>query len=180
MSHGCGCGRYGCPECSIRGWQDWARWTAGLPRPLEVKRAVLHVMRVNGYDGPLPETATEGSAGLDLRASVDVKLYAGEQKAIPLGLAMAIPSGYFGDVRGRSGLAFKHGIWGFSGTIDSDYRGEVHALLWNTSPKTYDVKAGDRVAQLVLQPFGAQVEVVEVQELPSTIRGAGGMGSTGR
>ena len=106
---------------------------------------------------------------------------AGEVVAVPTGLAMAIPRGYEGQVRPRSGLARKHAVTvaNAPGTIDADYRGECMVLLINLGREPFTIAHGDRVAQLVIAPV-SQAEVVEVDELSTTARGAGGFGSTGR
>ena len=134
-------------------------------------------------DLPLPRYETEGSAGLDLRADVDepVTLAPFERRAIPTGLAMALPPGFEAQVRPRSGLALKHGVTCLNspGTIDSDYRGEVKVILANLSNEPFELRRGDRIAQLVIAAV-AHAEVAEVVELPGSPRGEGGFGSTGR
>lgn len=130
---------------------------------------------------PLPTYATEGAAGLDLRADVPVRLLPGERALVPTGLALAIPPGFEGQVRPRSGLALRDGVTCLNspGTIDSDYRGEVGVILANLGQKPVELKRGDRIAQLVVAPV-ARAELAEVPELPPTSRGAGGFGHTGR
>ena len=142
----------------------------------------LRVARVAGTeDLPLPHYASEGAAGLDLRAAVSlpVVLGPGERALIPTGLRIAVPPGYEAQVRPRSGLALRHGIVlpNAPGTIDSDYRGEVQVILWNAGPEPFAVARGDRIAQLVIAPV-AHVELEEA-DLDETPRGAGGFGSTG-
>lgn len=129
----------------------------------------------------LPQYETEGSAGIDLRSTANVKLRPGERSIIPTGLKVAIPEGYEIQVRPRSGLAYKHGVTVLNapGTIDSDYRGEIGVILHNTSNEEYVVAIGDRVAQAVLCPV-FQINWVPVVELPDTHRGEGGFGSTGK
>jgi len=129
----------------------------------------------------LPEYETQGSAGIDLVATTNVTLRPGERSIIPTGLKVAIPEGFEIQVRPRSGLAYKHGITVLNapGTIDADYRGEIGVILYNTSNDTYQVTAGDRVAQAVLCPV-FQINWVLVDELPDTPRGEGGFGSTGK
>lgn len=134
----------------------------------------------------LPAYASAGAAGLDLYAALDqpVVLAPGDRASIPTGIAIALPSGYEGQVRARSGLASKHGIGlvNAPGTIDEDYRGEVRVLLVNLSRDPYTVHPKDRIAQLVIAPV-TRVEVQPVEsasELGDTERGAGGFGSTGR
>jgi dUTP pyrophosphatase len=131
----------------------------------------------------MPTYATAGAAGLDLHAALEAPrtLQPGERAAIPTGIALALPSGFEGQVRARSGLASRHGIGVVNapGTIDEDYRGEVHVLLVNLGQEAYTVQQGDRVAQLVVAPV-TRVEPVTVAELGATARGVGGFGSTGR
>ena len=125
---------------------------------------------------------TEGAAGLDLAAALDspITLAPGERKLVPTGLAMAIPPGWEGQVRPRSGLAAKFGVTCLNapGTIDADYRGEVKVLLINHGHEPFVVQHGERVAQLVIAEV-ARAEIVAVDELADTARGEGGFGSTG-
>jgi dUTP pyrophosphatase len=123
--------------------------------------------------------ATEGSSGYDLMAASAVKVPAGGRQAVPTGVYLSMPPNYEAQVRGRSGLAFKYGIVGVFGTIDSDYRGELVVLLVNTSLINYNVEVGDRIAQLVFQKVEHPV-FEQVHTLPNTIRGSGGFGSSGR
>jgi dUTP pyrophosphatase len=125
--------------------------------------------------------ATEGSAGLDLRADVQVMLHPGDRALVPTGLSVAIPQGYEGQVRPRSGLALREGVTCLNspGTIDSDYRGEVGVILINLGQKHVTLQRGERIAQLVIAAV-ARAELVEVGELGSTSRGTGGFGHTGR
>ena len=134
----------------------------------------------NGHGLPLPEYATDGAAGMDVVSAEDVTIKPGERHAVSTGLAMAIPPGYEIQVRPRSGLALKHGITvpNTPGTIDSDYRGELKAILINHGTEPFAIHRGDRVAQLVLAPV-TRAEWEEVDELDDTARGAGGFGSTG-
>jgi len=131
---------------------------------------------------PLPEPASPGSAGVDLRAAVEdeVVLRPGERMAVPTGLVVEIPSGFEGQVRPRSGLALRHGVTLANppGTIDSDYRGEVKVLLMHLGEEPLTIRRGDRVAQLVLARV-EWVEWVESEELGASERGVGGFGSTG-
>ena len=129
----------------------------------------------------MPEYAYEGDAGLDLRAAEDVALAPFERSMVPCGVAIALPRGYAGFVLPRSGLAAKHGISivNAPGLIDSDYRGEIKAILVNLDAhETFEVKRGDRIAQLVIMPVPA-VSLQEADELDETTRGAGGFGSSG-
>ncbi|MEQ1888953.1 MAG: dUTP diphosphatase [Alphaproteobacteria bacterium] len=133
---------------------------------------------------PLPDYATPGAAGLDLCAAVGendpLVLAPGERALIPTGLAMALPPGYEAQVRPRSGLALKHGVTVLNapGTIDCDYRGEVGVILLNTGRAAFTIARGDRIAQMVIAPV-TQAKFIEVGDLPDTLRGAGGFGSTG-
>ena len=133
---------------------------------------------------PLPAYETAGSAGMDLRAAIDegapVTLPPGGRALIPTGLTMALPEGYEGQVRPRSGLALKFGVTCLNspGTIDSDYRGEVGVILANLGSEPFTVRRGDRIAQLVVAPF-SQARLAEIDSLDDTARGAGGFGSTG-
>jgi len=131
-------------------------------------------------DLPLPEYATRGSAGLDLRSAEDVVLEPGSFRAISTGLFLEIPPGFEGQIRPRSGLALRHGVTVLNapGTVDSDYRGEVKVLLVNLGKAPFEVRRGDRIAQLVISPC-VQVDLAEVEELSSTGRSEGGFGSTG-
>ena len=132
-------------------------------------------------DIEIPSYAKPGDAGLDLRSRVDMKLEPGMRALVPTGLAIAIPEGYVGLVHPRSGLAIKNGISMVNtpGTIDSGYRGEIAVILINHDrEETFEIKRGDRIAQLVIQQV-ENAELVAVQELPTSQRGAGGFGSSG-
>jgi dUTP pyrophosphatase len=132
-------------------------------------------------DLPLPRYARAGDAGLDLYAAARVVIGPGERVVVGTGLAIAIPPGFAGLVLPRSGLALRHGITALNspGLVDAGYRGEVRVLLINHDPKTpVTVERGDRIAQLVVQAV-EQVELIEVEELSASDRGAGGFGSTG-
>ncbi|MGQ7793249.1 dUTP diphosphatase [Faunimonas sp. B44] len=132
----------------------------------------------------LPRYQSAGAAGLDLCAAVPaeapVSLAPGARHLVPTGLAMAIPDGYEGQVRPRSGLAVRHGVTVVNapGTIDSDYRGEVMVGLVNLGEEPVEIARGMRIAQLVFAPV-TRAELVEVLDLDATERGAGGFGSTG-
>ena len=131
----------------------------------------------------LPEYKTEGSSGMDLLASIDkaITLAPGEKQLISTGIAVAIPKDFEIQIRPRSGLAAKNGISVLNtpGTIDSDYRGEIKIILINLSKKSFVVKSGDRIAQMILCPV-AKGRLKEVKNLPKTVRGKGGFGSTGK
>jgi dUTP pyrophosphatase len=140
------------------------------------------VLRVRRLDPevPLPSYAHPGDAGLDLAAAAEVELPPGARAAVPTGIAVAIPAGWVGLVHPRSGLARRHGVTvtNAPGTIDAGYRGEVQVLLINLGREPVILRRGDRIAQLLLQRVGT-AQVVEVDELDDTSRGAGGFGSTG-
>ncbi len=138
----------------------------------------------DGFDDlPLPAYETGGSAGMDLRAAVteEISLLPGERRLVPTGIAFALPDGFEGQVRPRSGLAVRHGVSMVNnpGTIDADYRGEVQVLLINHGSEPFTISRGDRIAQLVVARY-ERVEWVEGVELPASGRGSGGFGSTGR
>jgi dUTP pyrophosphatase len=132
-------------------------------------------------DLPLPAYAHPGDAGADLLTTVDVSLAPGERALVPTGVAIALPEGYVALVHPRSGLAARHGlsIVNTPGTIDAGYRGEIKVMLINhdrTLP--IELRRGDRIAQLVIQRF-ERATFIEVGELPDSVRGSGGYGSTG-
>lgn len=136
----------------------------------------------HAHDLPLPMYATEGSAGLDLLAAVDadMELGPGARAAVPCGIALALPEGCEAQVRPRSGLALHHGITVLNapGTVDSDYRGEVKAILINLGELPFRISRGMKIAQMVFASC-LRAELVEVTELPTSPRGGGGFGSTG-
>ncbi len=144
--------------------------------PLPVRRLP------HGADLPLPAYATDGAAGFDLLAAVidPQTLAPGKRALIPTGLAIAIPAGYEGQVRPRSGLAAKHGLTVLNapGTIDADYRGEVQVILINHGDLPFTVERGMRIAQFLLAPV-TRATLTLVEDLDETARGAGGFGSTG-
>jgi dUTP pyrophosphatase len=142
----------------------------------------IEVKRLSHGEGlPLPAYATEHAAGLDVVAAEALTLAPGERRAVATGFAIAIPHGFEVQVRPRSGLALKHGVTCLNtpGTIDSDYRGEVKVILANLGAEPFEVRRGERIAQLVPAPV-LRAAFREVDELDSTGRGAGGFGSTGR
>ena len=151
-----------------------------MPPPTDVAVTVLPHGR--GLD--LPAHATAHAAGLDLRAAVPddapVTLAPGATALVPTGLQIALPDGTEGQVRPRSGLAFRHGVTVLNspGTVDADYRGEVGVLLVNHGPEPFVVQRGERIAQLVVARY-ERVRLVEAEALAETGRGAGGFGSTG-
>ena len=133
-------------------------------------------------DLPLPAYAREGDAGLDLYARDAVTLAPGARASVGTGVAIALPDGYAGFVVPRSGLALRHGlsVVNTPGLIDAGYRGEIRVILVNHDPATpITLSRGDRIAQLVVQRV-ERVDIVEVETLPDSHRGAGGFGSTGR
>ncbi len=147
-------------------------------QPISVK-----IMRLDHASSlELPAYATPDSAGMDLRAAVesDLAIAPGERALVPTGIAIAVPPGYEAQVRPRSGLALKHGITLLNapGTIDSDYRGEIKAILANLGSEPFTVRRGERIAQLVLAPIARAIWTLE-ESLPRSERGEGGFGSTG-
>ena len=138
----------------------------------------------NNPDLPLPAYETAGAAGMDLRAAIPedepIVLRPGARFAVPTGLAFALPDGFEGQVRPRSGLAARHGVTQVNtpGTIDADYRGEVKVILINLGEEDFTIRRGDRIAQLVIAPV-TRAGWAEVESLDDTARGAGGFGSTG-
>ena len=147
---------------------------------------VVAVKRLaHGEDLPLPAYESAHAAGMDLRAAVPedapLTLRPGDRHAVPTGLAMAIPPGFEGQVRPRSGLALRHGVTCLNspGTVDADYRGEVMVILINHGPEDFVVRRGERIAQLLIAPV-SQATWAEVETLDDTARGGGGFGSTGR
>ncbi|MGE0545635.1 MAG: dUTP diphosphatase [Kofleriaceae bacterium] len=134
-------------------------------------------------DAVVPQYMSAHAAGMDLQAAIDapVTIAPGNRSAIGTGLAFALPDGFEGQIRPRSGLARKHGLTltNSVGTLDSDYSGELIVLLINHGEEPVTIEPGHRIAQLVIAPV-VQAELVEVDELPATERGAGGFGSTGQ
>ncbi|MBL7174281.1 MAG: dUTP diphosphatase [Desulfobacteraceae bacterium] len=133
-------------------------------------------------DMPLPRYGSEGSSGMDIRASVKepVVLKPGEIRLIPTGLTVSIPRGYEGQIRPRSGLALKYGIGivNSPGTIDSDYRGEICIIVINWGEQPFTIRRGDRIAQMVMAKV-FRADIIEVDELDYTQRGVGGFGHSG-
>ncbi|MGB3754642.1 MAG: dUTP diphosphatase [Parerythrobacter sp.] len=144
----------------------------------EVAVQITRLPHSQGLD--LPHYATDGAAGMDVRAAQDMTLAVGACAAVATGLAVAIPDGFEIQVRPRSGLALRHGISvpNAPGTIDSDYRGELKVILINHGGEPFAIARGDRIAQLVLAPV-TRARWSEVATLDDTARGAGGFGSTG-
>ena len=141
---------------------------------------IVQIQRLD-KDLPLPEYARPGDAGMDVYSTIDCSIAPGARAVIPTGIAIALPEGYVCLVHPRSGLAAKNGISivNTPGTIDSGYRGEIKVILINTDQsETFEIKRGDRIAQLVFQKFES-ARFYEVENLPESQRGAGGFGSTG-
>jgi dUTP pyrophosphatase len=156
---------------------------SGSVAPESPPRIRVEITRdAHAQDLPLPQASTEGAAGLDLRAAVTqpTTLHPGERRLIPTGWRIALPVGFEGQVRPRSGLALRHGILipNAPGTIDADYRGEIQVILMNAGTADFEIERGDRIAQLVVAPV-VRPNWVEVKILDSTDRGEGGFGHTG-
>ena len=149
-----------------------------MPLPSEVAVRVKRLPHGEGLE--LPGYATDGAAGMDVLSAEALTLAPGARHAVATGLALAIPVGFEVQVRPRSGLALKHGITvpNTPGTIDSDYRGELKVILINHGSEPFEVRRGDRIAQLVLAPVTRAAWLV-AEELDETVRGEGGFGSTG-
>ena len=147
---------------------------------MTVKLSILRLPHAR--DLALPAYATEGSAGFDLLAAIpdDMTLAPGARLAVPCGIAMALPIGYEAQVRPRSGLALNHGITLLNapGTVDSDYRGEIKAILINHGEAPFKITRGMKIAQVIIAKHEI-AEMEEVESLSDTARGAGGFGSTG-
>ncbi|MEX2453613.1 MAG: dUTP diphosphatase [Rhodospirillaceae bacterium] len=150
----------------------------GAPNRIEI--AVTRLP--HNADLPLPAYETAQSAGMDLAAAIDapLRLEPGERALVPTGLAIALPDGFEAQVRPRSGLAARNGVTVLNspGTVDADYRGEVKVILINFGREAFEISRGMRIAQMVIAPV-VQGTFREVAELPGTVRGAGGFGSTG-
>ena len=142
----------------------------------------MKVQIVNKSEFKIPSYKTEGSSGIDLQANIDgsIELKPLDRVLVPTGLFISIPKGYEGQIRGRSGLALKHGISLANGigTIDSDYRGEIKIILLNISNQSYFIDKGDRIAQFILSKY-EKIEFDEVEKLEETERSDGGFGHTG-
>lgn len=151
--------------------------------PNEMDKPIIKCIQLpHAKDLPLPTYQTQGAAGMDVRVALtkDITLAPGERALVPTGIIMAIPQGYEVQIRPRSGLAIKHGITmaNSPGTIDSDFRGEIHLIVINHGQQAFTVKHGDRMAQMVVQKIH-QAELVQMRDLDQTDRGHGGFGSTG-
>ncbi len=145
--------------------------------PIKIKR-VRH-----NTDLPLPNYQTPHSAGADLRADIEspIIINQGQRILIPTGISIELPENFEAQIRPRSGLAIKHGISMVNspGTIDADYRGEISVILINLGQETFEIKRGDRVAQMIIAPV-AQAQFIEAENLSDTQRGTQGFGSTGK
>jgi dUTP pyrophosphatase len=143
----------------------------------------IQIKIVNTSSNPLPEYATKGASGMDIRASLDIPLTLQplERNLVPTGLFVEIPQGYEIQIRPRSGLAIKQGITCLNtpGTIDSDYRGEIKIILINLSSEEQIIHPGDRIAQMIIQKT-ERAEFEQVEILNNTERAAGGFGHTGK
>lgn len=170
--------RSAAPEGSVSGDSN-ERKAAGEKSPAVCVRVKRHP---HAHDLELPKAATQGSAGVDLMAAIEgeMTIAPGERELIPTGLSLAIPMGFEGQVRPRSGIALRHGIVvpNSPGTIDADYRGEVKVILLNAGSEPFVIKRGDRIAQLVIAPVVRSV-FEEVANLDETDRGEGGFGHSG-
>ena len=148
-----------------------------------MNNSIMSKIKVVSKSGFMPEYATEGSAGADLRAYLPdgpVTLMPGERRLVPTGLFFEIPEGYEVQVRPRSGLAAKNGVTVLNspGTIDSDYRGEIKVILINLGNADFTINSGDRIAQMIVAPV-TQASFTITESLSDTERGSGGFGSTG-
>jgi dUTP pyrophosphatase len=143
----------------------------------------IKIKRLRKHRLPIPAYQSEHAAGMDLMADIEASftLAPMARAAVPTGFAIEIPPGFEGQVRPRSGLAFKQGITVVNapGTIDADYRGEIKVLLVNLGSETHEIHPGDRIAQLVISPV-VRAEIQESDDLEETARGDGGFGHTGR
>lgn len=143
----------------------------------------MKVNIINKSNNALPNYETIASAGMDLRASIDedIILKPLERTLVPTGLYIELPVGFEAQIRPRSGLAFKHGlsVLNTPGTIDADYRGEIKVILVNLSNENFTIKHGERICQMIISKH-EQAELIEVEVLSNTDRGAGGFGHTGK
>ena len=150
--------------------------------PVGTGLQVVVTRLLHGKDLPLPRYMTDGAVGVDLLAAITeaIQLLPGERRLIPTGIAVAIPRGFEGQIRPRSGLALRHGVTLLNapGTIDADYRGEIAVLLIHLGDLPFLIQRGERIAQLVFAPV-AHVHWIEQEVLPCSDRGQGGFGHTG-
>ena len=145
----------------------------------DIPRAPVPLPALVDAGGSLPEYASEGAAGADLRASEALEIAPGGRAAVPTGVRLQIPPGHVGLVWPRSGLAVRHGIDTLAGVIDSDYRGEVRVVLVNHGHEPFRIAPGDRVAQILVQRV-ERAAFTAAAQIDDTDRGGGGFGSTGR
>lgn len=146
-----------------------------------IKVVEIKVECLNHFDGLyLPAYQSEHAAGVDLQSAEETILKKGERKLISTGLKVAIPNGYEGQIRPRSGLSLREGILipNSPGTIDADYRGEIKIIMWNLSEKDFKINKGDRIAQLIISPV-VKADFQVVTSLEATQRNEGGFGHTG-
>ena len=143
----------------------------------------VQITTLGDIPGTIPQYATNGSAGMDITAALSqsMKIEPGCVAMVPTGIAIALPEGYECQVRSRSGLAAKHGIFALNapGTVDSDYRGEIKVILANFGKTAYEIQPGERIAQIVIAQY-SHITWKQVDSLSDTERGAGGFGSTGK
>jgi len=137
----------------------------------------LYVQKVHPLS-IIPQRGSSGAAGLDLFACEDMTIPSLGRSLVPTGIRIALPQNTYGRIAPRSGLALKQGIDVFAGVVDMDYRGEVGVILFNSGEHPFSVKAGERIAQLIVTPI-LMLDTREVSDLPTTTRGEGGFGSTG-
>ncbi|MDR1653308.1 MAG: dUTP diphosphatase [Prevotellaceae bacterium] len=144
---------------------------------------MVKIRILNHSKHALPQYSTPLSAGMDLRANIDntVTINPLERKLIPTGLYLELPQGYEAQIRPRSGLALQHGVTLLNtpGTVDADYRGEIGIIMINLSAEPFEIKDGERIAQMIIARHET-AEIIEVQELTETERGTGGFGHTGK
>lgn len=138
----------------------------------------LNIKKVHP-DAIIPKYAHKGDAGFDIYMPASITIAPGERKSIPLGLAMEIPEGYAGLLHDKSGLSHKYGLKSFGGVIDSGYRGEVHAGIMNLSNEPYIFEKGHKAIQMLIMPVEI-VDILEVDSLSESERGAGAFGSSGK
>ena len=169
------------PSGTRMSWHEATIYLSGLDKAVPIAFVPLPY----GVDLPMPAYETAQAAGMDLRAAIKegeiIRIEPGKRAVVPTGFNVAIPAGYEIQVRSRSGLAAKHGVFVLNapGTIDADYRGEIKAILFNSGETAFEVRRGDRIAQAVVAPV-VQGRWVEAEVLPPTARGEGGFGSTGQ
>lgn len=161
----------------------WAGEARAQPYVRFMLVPVVKLKRIRPESPPAPRYQTEHAAGFDLVADLDgtLTLKPRERAAVPSGIALEIPPGFEGQVRARSGRALAEGlaVVNAPGTIDADYRGEIKVIMINLGDEPISIRPGDRIAQLVIAPV-ARAELLEVEQLTASPRGAGGFGHTGR